>query len=503
MQHAPSRCCWRLALLRAAAASLLLAPLLLLAPVTPVSGTSFVKACGAQLCVDGKPWYFQGANAYWLIDYVQFDRGSVDIFFDWANKFGLKVIRLWAFNHRMPYQWGGYDETQFRGLDYIVDSAGRHNIRLIVALGNTWTAYRSPQDYMRMAGVDPAGKDLLDFYSSEHVRHFYRDHISAITQRNNTYNARRYKDDPTIMMYDAMNEPRCPGCVDTSSQAQVRGFLAEMTSHLRAVAPSQLVALGTEGYFLNSYEEWNSGAGVRCEGEDWAALAGTSSIDVTVVHAYERQMESVPPKWYQCDFDCYANFLIQYLSVHQRIAAGAKKPLIMEEYGLILPQYTADQRVQLFQLVADNLRWMKSTGGAMAGVMFWNAAVGNVWDDGYNVYLDGPVVKPVPVPAPTPPPQPPSGVTPAGPVPTPAPAPPAPAPPPEPSRAPIVANTETLTDFLRGPQRAACAEAAAKWWLPIWTNSWAYTVDTTALAKRTATYTVLSVLRDTSNALYY
>lgn len=56
-----------------------------------------------------------------------------------------------------------------------------------------------------------------------------------------------------------MNEPRCPGCVDTSSQAQVRGFLSEMTSHLRAVAPYQLVALGTEGYFLNSYEEWNSG----------------------------------------------------------------------------------------------------------------------------------------------------------------------------------------------------------------------------------------------------
>ncbi|KAG2426900.1 hypothetical protein HXX76_012687 [Chlamydomonas incerta] len=390
-----------------------------------------------------------------LIDYVQFDRGSVDIFFDWANKFGLKVIRLWAFNHRMPYQWAGYDETQFRGLDYIVDAAGRHNIRLILALGNTWTAYRSPQDYMRLAGVDPAGKDLLDFYSLEQVRHFYRDHISAITQRNNTYNAKRYKDDPAIMMYDAMNEPRCPGCVDKDSQAKVQGFLAEMTAHLKAVAPNQLAALGTEGYFLNSYEEWNSGAGVRCEGEDWATLAGMGSIDVTVVHAYERQMESVPPKWYRCDFDCYANFLIQFLSVHQRIAAGAKKPLIMEEYGLILP---------------------------------------------YNVYLDGPVVKPVPVPAP--PAQPPAGVTPAGPVPTPAPASPAPAPPPEPSRTPIVANTETLTDFLRGPQRAACAEAAAKWWLPIWTSGWAYTVDVGALARRTAAYTVLGVLRDTAGALY-
>ncbi|KXZ42518.1 hypothetical protein GPECTOR_139g674 [Gonium pectorale] len=431
-----------------------------------------------------------GANAYWLMD--KQDQGTVDMFFDRCNDFGLKVIRLWAFNRRMPYAWGKYDETEFQGLDYIVDSAGRHNIRLILALGNTWSAYRSPQDYMQMAGVDPTGKDLLDFYGSAEVRNFYRDHISAILWRTNTFNGRRYRDDAAIMMWDALNEPRCPGCVDAESQATQHAFLDEMTAHVKANTPHQMVALGTEGYFLNSYEGWNPGAGARCEGEDWAALMNMKSVDVSVVHAYERQMESVPPKWGKCDFACFCNYLIQYLSAHQRIAADSGKPLILEEYGLILPQYTMEQRVILFRLVADNLELMKRSGGPMAGAMFWNAAIGTVWDDGYNVYLDGPVEKPTPTAAPTSAP----GTS-------------APAPTtrtstsgPESSRAPIVANTETLTDFLRGPQRAACAEEAARWWLPIWTAGWAQTVDMEAYTERCTDMTVLKVFKDSKDVIY-
>ncbi|KXZ42513.1 hypothetical protein GPECTOR_139g669 [Gonium pectorale] len=478
----------------------------------PSEEWEYVKPCGHQLCLYNKPWYFMGANAYWLIDFVKRDKGIVDRFFDRCNDFGLKVIRLWAFNHRMPYAWGKYDETEFQGLDYIVDSAGRHNIRLILALGNTWSAYRSPQDYMQMAGVDPAGKDLLDFYGSAEVRHFYRDHISAIVWRTNAFNGRRYRDDAAIMMWDAMNEPRCPGCIDAKSQATQHAFLDEMTAHVKANAPHQMVALGTEGYFLNSYEGWNPGAGARCEGEDWAALMHMKSVDVSVVHAYERQMESVPPKWGKCDFACFCNYLIQYLSAHQRIAADSGKPLILEEYGLILPEYTVEQRILLFRLVADNLQWMKKTGGAMAGAMFWNAAIGTVWDDGYNVYLDGPVEKPTPKPTPaptvTPTSAPGTSAPTSAPSSTPTSAPtsaattPTPTSTPEPSRAPIVANTETLTDFLRGPQRAACAEEAARWWLPIWTAGWAQTVDMAAYTKRCADMTVLKVFKDTMDIIY-
>lgn len=52
---------------------------------------------------------------------------------------------------------------------------------------------------------------LLDFCREPEMAHFYKDHISAITQRTNTYNKRRYCDDDAIMMWDVFNEPRCPG----------------------------------------------------------------------------------------------------------------------------------------------------------------------------------------------------------------------------------------------------------------------------------------------------
>lgn len=48
-------------------------------------------------------------------------------------------------------------------------------------------------------------------------------------------------------------------------------------------------------------------------------------------------MESVPPKWNKCDFDCFANFLVQYLAVHQRISSDLGKPFVVEEFGLIYP----------------------------------------------------------------------------------------------------------------------------------------------------------------------
>ncbi len=60
---------------------------------------------------------------------------NIDAFFGYCNAVGLKVIRTWAFNHQLPQAWGSYDENQFKTLDYIVKSAGSHNVKLIFALG--------------------------------------------------------------------------------------------------------------------------------------------------------------------------------------------------------------------------------------------------------------------------------------------------------------------------------------------------------------------------------
>jgi hypothetical protein len=61
----------------------------------------------------------------------------------------------------------------------------------------------------------------------------------------------------------------------------------------------------------------------------------------------------------------------------------------MEEFNLIMPDFTPAQRTVLFRVVLDYLQWQQSVGGSFAGAMFWNAAIGSdVWDDGYNIYLE-------------------------------------------------------------------------------------------------------------------
>lgn len=54
-----------------------------------------------------------------------------------------------------------------------------------------------------------------------------------------------------------------------------------------------------------------AGAGARCEGEDWVAIGSLPSLDMTAMHVYDRQMESVPPEWKKCDFTCYLNYFKQ------------------------------------------------------------------------------------------------------------------------------------------------------------------------------------------------
>jgi mannan endo-1,4-beta-mannosidase len=49
-----------------------------------------------------------------------------------------------------------YDAKRFQGLDYVVASAGRHGVRLVLCLGNFWDAYQvTPDNFLRWA--NPGG----------------------------------------------------------------------------------------------------------------------------------------------------------------------------------------------------------------------------------------------------------------------------------------------------------------------------------------------------------
>lgn len=83
---------------------------------------SMVETKQNQFVVDGKPFYVNGFNTYWLMVFAadQSTRGKVTEVFKQASSVGLTVCRTWAFNDG---QWRAlqkspsvYDEEVFKVL---------------------------------------------------------------------------------------------------------------------------------------------------------------------------------------------------------------------------------------------------------------------------------------------------------------------------------------------------------------------------------------------------
>lgn len=79
----------------------------------------FAEASAHQFVVNGKPMYFNGFNAYWLMCMASDPSTKVKITnaFQEASKLGMNIVRTWAFSDggSKPLQTspGSYNEDMF------------------------------------------------------------------------------------------------------------------------------------------------------------------------------------------------------------------------------------------------------------------------------------------------------------------------------------------------------------------------------------------------------
>ena len=83
---------------------------------------SFIQRNGTHFFLNGKPQYFNGFNAYWLMTFAADPSTSskVTTVFQEASQHGLNLARTWAFNDAgykaLQTSPGIYDESVFRVL---------------------------------------------------------------------------------------------------------------------------------------------------------------------------------------------------------------------------------------------------------------------------------------------------------------------------------------------------------------------------------------------------
>ncbi|GBF90310.1 Mannan endo-1,4-beta-mannosidase [Raphidocelis subcapitata] len=432
--------------------------------------------------------YMVGANAYWMpFQATAGDTGNVDTVLDSLQRLGVRLVRTWAFGPDIPYAPGKYSEDSLKGIDYVVAGASKRGMRVLLALGNFWNAYRGPEtwtEWAKAAGGGSAGwtGDVVDFYRDPTARRLYKDHLSYMLGRTNTLTGQRYASDPAVYGYDVLNEPRCPGC-DPSALADHVSWLREMGSFVESTVSSDIMVLaGTEGFFTPQASESglvskNAGAGAGCEGEDVLQITKLGPFDALTAHLYWRHMEHMKSlNWAKPGLELYVDWLDSKLELYTDMAGGLGKPFMTEEFGLTQRFFDAEQRKVVYAVLLSHLVQSKQRGLAFTSALFWNSAHPG-WDDGSGYDIDvtrSPTGKTVDLGNPPPAPKQPGGsgsnTSPATPRRTLMHQPlPRRAGPPGGARALAEAdggsNPQDILDaYRRGVARAACAQAAADGW---------------------------------------
>jgi mannan endo-1,4-beta-mannosidase len=360
----------------------------------PRAGREFVQSAGRALAVRGEDFRVVGASNYYLMYKSPL---MVDAVLESAAASGFNVIRTWgsleignqdgsnsvrgkAEGVYFQY-WGGTAPAFNDGpdglqrLDYVVAKAGNLGLRLVIPFVNNWNDFGGMDQYVRWRG----GRYHDDFFTDPLIRTWFKAWIAHVLNRVNSITGVAYKDDPTIMVWELANEPRClsGGAYPRSSTCSTQTLIdwaADMSAYVKTLDANHLVSVGDEGFYCRpGADDWTENCG---EGVDTLRLADLPHVDVASLHLYPESWGKTP-EWGT-----------EWITRHLLHARALRERPFLGEFGL--RDKTLRNRVYL--------RWMNAVVAAGgAGATYWMLA--DVQDngtpypdfDGFTVYCPSPV----------------------------------------------------------------------------------------------------------------
>ncbi|CAN4114663.1 unnamed protein product [Withania somnifera] len=284
--------------------------------------------------------YINGWNSYWLMEESVWEssRFRVSKMLKRGAEMGLSVCRTWAFSdgggpNDLQLLPGVFNERVFKGLDYVIVEARKHNIRLILSLVNNLKAYGGTAQYMRWA--QEAGTNM----SSSRDAFFTN---------------------PTVKAY---------------YKSFVRAWIAEMAGFVKSLDQKHLVTVGLEGFYgveKTGSVGLNPGKWAASLGVDFIENSAIKNIDFTSVHAY-------PHSWIKgINPDARVDFLSRWVDSHISEAEKIlKKPVLFTEVGFpssIQKNGLYDRNIFL-KIVYDKIYESAKKRKAGAGALVWQLLV--------------------------------------------------------------------------------------------------------------------------------
>jgi mannan endo-1,4-beta-mannosidase len=335
----------------------------------------FVKTDGAQFSLDGEPYYFGGTNNFWLMDNYE-TKKNVRKLFNQAAALDTNVVRTWAFNagrdrRSLQPTKGEYNEAAFEHLDYVVDQAGKHGIRLILPLTNNWSAYGGMPQYVEWSDT---AETHDDFYTDDETQRMYREYVEKLLTRENTYSGVEYRNDPTVFMWELANEPRAR----EKGTDVLTEWIRDASAYIKSLDDNHLVSAGMEGqYDLPGRDDYlHSGY----DGVSYLDQNAVETVDACSFHLY-------PSHW-----GIPASQGTKWIRDHVRDGHQAlEKPAYLGEFGIKVDRSADNADAQLARRNRIYESWYDALDATDAdGGLVWQLALPThaQYTDGFYVYSD-------------------------------------------------------------------------------------------------------------------
>ncbi|PSC67829.1 Mannan endo-1,4-beta-mannosidase 1 [Micractinium conductrix] len=315
------------------------------------------------------------------------------------------------------------DEQGGKALDFIIAEAGKFGIRLTINLLNLWKPANGVPSFEKWCGtegsqarprpdLEPPGLNVTpdqrlqqpyDWLMLPKCRDQVKQYFSMLVGRVNTVTGVAYRDDPTIMSWNLLNEPRCKYC----GTEAIDSWYGDMAAHLKSVDPNHMVTTGQEGFFAEGdpLERFNPGGksdgnpslwGPR-SGQDFRANHAHAAIDYAVIHMW-------PDNWREPNYDI--NWARDWITSHAQArawtaagggasaAAEIGKPLVLEEFGKEASEgQITSVRDPWYQMVHGLVEDSLATGGSLRAALFWQwdgtwSPMGNRPETSNHVHVD-------------------------------------------------------------------------------------------------------------------
>ncbi|KAF9895134.1 hypothetical protein FE257_000036 [Aspergillus nanangensis] len=285
---------------------------------TPSPSGSFATTNGVQFVIDGETGYFPGSNSYWIGFLTNND--DVDLVFSHMKESGLRILRVWGFNdvneepavgtvwyqkHSNGESTINTGEDGLQRMDYVVDSAERHGIKLIINFVNYWNDYGGMNAYVQAYG----GSDNKDFYASDEMQAAYQAYIKAVISR--------YSDSPAVFAWELANEPRCQGC----DPSVLHEWITATSEYIKSLDAEHMTCIGDEGFGMEIGSD-GSYPYTYAEGGNFTMHLSIPTIDFGTFHLY-------PSSWGTTN-----DWGNQWVTSHGAACKAAGKPCLFEEYGV-------------------------------------------------------------------------------------------------------------------------------------------------------------------------